>query len=297
VPLCARTCRTCSTNLTCLQSNIQNLDSCVWKFRLDGFQNQKHRATKQSSGQEARRRPNPTVSAALDATLSVEEGKNIDSVASLAKRRKLPQGFSSSHVVASAAAAGAAAAGAAVAQSTSLYGYVDASLNLGSMLDAESAHPARKRRGSCVNPLTTPLPAGSIHDGAAGQIESKALVKEALQSVRESLKTSTEAHGTLDSDDVTMFGEFATHFSLVTRVASKLTSIGLLLSRAALVLDSVRAIYTDLGDIRMRRCNRLHPAPSLLNPKPSSLSFWLLLPSLSSPFRSLADRFRRQHPV
>jgi hypothetical protein len=285
--------RACSTNLTCLQSSIQNLDSCVWKFRLDGFQNQKHRATKQSSGQEARRRPNPAVSAALDATLSVEEGKNVDTVASLAKRRKLPQGFSSFHVVASAAAAGAGAAGAAVAQSTSLDGHVAASLNLGSMLDAESAHPARKRPGSCVNPSTTPLPAGSIHDGAARQIESKALVKEALQSVRESLNTSTEAHGTLDSDEVTMFGEFAAHFThLLPELRQNYHPVGSLLSRAALVLDSVRANYTDLGDIRMRRCNRLPPAPSLL---PSSLPFWL--PSLSSPFRSLADRFRRQHPI
>jgi hypothetical protein len=212
----------------------------------------------------------------------VAKGKNVDNVASLAKRRKLLQEFSHKFTQASdELSCGGPANALAVAQSTSLDGDIAASLVLGSMLDAES-----------VNPSITP-----IHDGAAGEMVSKALVKEALQSVRESLKTSTEAHGTLDSDDVTMFGEFATHFSLVTRVASKLTSIGLLLSRAALVLDSVRAIYTDLGDIRMRRCNRLHPAPSLLNPKPSSLSFWLLLPSLSSPFRSLADRFRRQHPV
>lgn len=211
MPLRARACRSCSTDLTCLQSNIQNLVSCVWKFRLDRFQNQKHRATKQSSGQEARKKPNPTVSAALDATLSVGEGENVDTVASLAKRRKLPQGLSPFHSVASAAEAGAAEAG---AQPTSLKGGLATLLIMDSVLDAESAHPARESqapRGSCVNPSTTPLPAGSTHDGAAGQMESKALVKEALQSVRESLKTSTEALGMLDSDEVTMFGEFAAH--------------------------------------------------------------------------------------
>jgi hypothetical protein len=207
----------------------------------------------------------------------VAKGKNVDNVASLAKRRKLLQEFSHKFTQASdELSCGGPANALAVAQSTSLDGDIAASLVLGSMLDAES-----------VNPSIAP-----IHDGAAGEMVSKALVKEALQSVRESLKTSTYAHGMLDSDEVTMFGEFAAHFAQWLR--QNYHTVGPLLSRAALVLDSVRAHYTDLGDIRMRLCNRLPPVPSLL---PSSLPFWLLLPSLSSSFRSLADRFRRQHPV
>jgi len=63
---------------------------------------------------------------------------------------------------------------------------------------------SRRAPGSEFAPLPAPAPAGSTHDGADGQMVSKALVNEVLQSVRESLKTSTETHGTLDSDDVTM---------------------------------------------------------------------------------------------
>lgn len=309
----------------------------MWKFKVDGFQTQKHRATKQSSGQEVRRKPKlePMVSAALDAVLSVEEDRDVNTFTTLPKGHTFVQEFSTkftqasdefnsggsatpsppislltsnghrrpwaqvctSHTVtssfpmtASAAVEGASASGAAAVHSASSDGDIAAYLDFGSILDAESACPARKRRGYCVNPLTNTLLAGSVHNGACVQMVSKALV--ALQSVRECLETSTDAHSTFDSGDMTMFGEFAAAFCKL--ITSKLPFSQPCYLRATLELDNVHANYIVLRDIRMRLCNKLAPAHFLL---PSSLPYWLFLHALSSPFRSSADRFRRQHTV